>query len=243
VAATLAGAAIVALIPFGPRYLERQLTAGLTGWFGAYRAIWRDLARWSLLGVVSTEMTANAHAYLVTLIAGPEAFALLAVGALFLRPVSLFLTALPDLERASMAKGIVGGDIAAAFRSVKAFRLASALAWVATLGASAAVMVWYPDFIPRHYDASDVILVVALWAAIMVVRIVRTPDGVLLQAAAEFKSLAKTSVASGIVSALLTLALLLAFGPIASLAGILAGDIVMAARIRVLIRDWRRRHG
>ena len=51
-----------------------------------YAPIFRDLTRWSLLGVVFTEVTVNAHAYLVTFIAGPGAFALLALGMLLMRP-------------------------------------------------------------------------------------------------------------------------------------------------------------
>lgn len=244
VAGVLAGAALVALLPFGTAYLHRQFTAGFTGWVGAYRAIWRDLARWSLLGVVTTEMTANAHAYIVTLIAGPEAFALLAAGALFLRPVSLFLSALPDLERASMAKGIVNGDLGAATRSATRFRIVTALVWVATIALTSIVLNYFPDLLPqRHYDPYDVAIVITIWASIMAVRIIRTPDGVLLQAAAEFRPLAMASVASGVVSLVLTLVLLFLFGPIASLLGILVGDIVMAVRVRLLLHEWVRRHG
>jgi putative peptidoglycan lipid II flippase len=72
---------------------------------------------------------------------------------------------------------------------------------------------------------------------------VRTPDSVLLQAAGEFQALARTTYLSSAVSVLSTLGLLLAFGPIASLAGILAGDLVMTAQILSLARRWRRRHG
>jgi hypothetical protein len=65
----------------------------------------------------------------------------------------------------------------------------------------------------------------------------------LLQAAGEFRALARTTYLSSAVSVLATLALLLAFGPIVSLAGILAGDIVMTAQIHRAVRRWRRGHG
>jgi putative peptidoglycan lipid II flippase len=77
----------------------------------------------------------------------------------------------------------------------------------------------------------------------MAVRLVRTPDSVLLQAAGEFRALARTTYLSSAVSVLLTFALLLGFGPIVSLFGILAGDTVMAAQIRLAARRWRRGHG
>jgi hypothetical protein len=102
-----------------------------------------DITRWSLLGVMLTEMTANAHAYLVTLVAGPAGFALLAIGALLMRPVSLVLTALPDMERPVMARAIVAGDLNRAFRSVKEFRTAAGAVWLAdafALGRAVAVV-------------------------------------------------------------------------------------------------------
>jgi O-antigen/teichoic acid export membrane protein len=243
IAALLAGAASCALIPFGRAHLQRQFTAGVTGWLKPYRSTFRDLARWSLLGVVSTEMTVNAHAYLVTLIAGPQAFALLAVGALFLRPVSLFLTALPEMERPAMARGLVNGDHAAAFHAVKTFRWATASVWIVTLALTAAILFWFPELVLKgRYAVGDVAVVGALWAAIMAVRIFRTPDSVFLQAATEFRPLALASVVSAGASLVLTLATLLIWGPIASLIGILAGEIVLMVRIRILIHRWKRRH-
>ena len=70
----------------------------VAGTLAAYGPIWRDLTQWALLGVVTTELSANAHAYLVTLFNGPKSFALIAAGSLFMRPVSLCLTALPDRD-------------------------------------------------------------------------------------------------------------------------------------------------
>ena len=68
--------------------------------------IWQEFARWAVFGVVLTEFTANAHAYLVTFISGPKAFAVLALGSLLMRPASLVLSALPDIERPRMARKI-----------------------------------------------------------------------------------------------------------------------------------------
>lgn len=243
IAITLAVAVVAAILPFGREYLTRQFTSGMFGWAKEYAVFWRDTSRWSLLGVVSTEITANAHAYLVTLIFGSHAFALLAAGALFMRPVSLVLTALPEMERPAMARGIIAGDRKAAFRPVKIFRLIIAGAWALTMLATAAVLIWFPSLVLKsHYPVADVAVVVALWAAIMLVRVVRTPDGVFLQAATEFRALAWASVGSAVVSLILTLALLILWGPMASLAGILAGEIVMMIRIRMLIADWKGRH-
>ncbi|MGQ0741129.1 MAG: hypothetical protein ACT4OG_02360 [Alphaproteobacteria bacterium] len=234
----------VAQLVFGANYLRRLLASVRTGSLRAYGSIWRDLTRWSLLGVVLTEITANAHAYLVTFISGPGAFALLAIGSLLMRPVSLCLTALPDLERPLMARSIADSNIVLARRNVAEFTAATALVWLATAALAFAAIFFFPEFVLKAgYDANEVLIVVAFWAVIMAVRTFRTPESVFLQSAGEFRALAGASAASSAVSFALTLGLLFAFGPVASLAGILAGDAVMAAKIFSLSRAWRARRG
>ena len=78
---------------------------------------------------------------------------------------------------------------------------------------------------------------------IMAVRAWRTPPAVLLQAAGEFKELASIGTVSAAVSVAATLALLLALGPIASLGGILMGELVILFRVRQMARDWWQAHG
>ena len=70
---------MAALAPFGLSFLRTQL-ASLKGNPRRYWPVFRDLTRWSLMGVALTEVTVNAHAYLVTFISGAGSFALLALG-------------------------------------------------------------------------------------------------------------------------------------------------------------------
>jgi O-antigen/teichoic acid export membrane protein len=234
----------LSLVAFGPDFLGRLIWPGKAGSLMAYGDIWRDLTRWSLLGVMLTEITTNAHAYLVTLVAGPAGFALLAIGALLMRPVSLVLTALPDMERPVMARAIVAGDLNRAFRCVKEFRTAAGAVWLATLLLSGALLLWFPQLIlKKGYDETQAVIVVAIWAAIQAVRTVRTPDSVLLQAAREYRPLATVGLWSSIVSLTATLVLLLAAGPVASLGGILIGELVLAWSISLLATKWKLRHG
>jgi O-antigen/teichoic acid export membrane protein len=240
-ALVLAISAAAGLAVFGRAFLVQQIRAVAQGTLAAYRPIWRDLTQWALLGVVTTELSANAHAYLVTLLSGPKSFALIAAGSLFMRPVSLCLTALPDRERPLLVRTLMAGDHAAADRQVREFRGAAAAIWLLTLALSAAALAWFPSLILKpDYDRGQVVVVVILWAAIMAVRSLRTPEAVLLQAAREFKPLASASVWASVVSLGLTAGLLLAFGPVASLLGILAGDAVMTERIFALVRRWKR---
>jgi O-antigen/teichoic acid export membrane protein len=243
VALALAASAIAGTGWFGTDYLRRQFIAVRTVSLKRYAATWRGVTRWSLLGVVLTEATANAHAYVVTFLAGSQSFALLAVGALFLRPVSLCLSALCDVERPFMALSIAGGETAKAERCMREFRAMGAAIWVGTVLLCACVLGWFPEALSKqNYRPGDVAAVVALWAAIMAMRLLRTPESVLLQAAGEFRVLARTTYLSSAVSVGLTLGLLLTFGAVASLAGILAGDAVMTVQVLLAARRWRRGH-
>lgn len=242
-AAVLAAGALLSFSALRRNYLVRQFVPGGEGSLLAYAVSWRELARWAALGVVLTEFTANAHAYIVTFVAGPKAFALLALGSLVMRPASLVLSALPDIERPRMALKIGAGDIKGAFRDVKEFRTAAAAIWLATLLLASALLIWFPHLLlKKGYDETQVMAVIAVWGAILAVRMLRTPESVFLQAAGEFKTLAGASLWASLVSVVMTLGLLVAAGPIAALGGILAGDLVMTANIFALTRRWKRRH-
>jgi hypothetical protein len=242
VALAMVAGAVLALAPFGLSFLATMVRSVRVGSVRAYRSVWQSLTRWSVLGVVTTEMTINAHAYLVTFIRGPGAFALLAVGALFMRPFSLIATALPDQERPAMAQNIANGDPDRAMRIAREYLFIMVAVWIATIALAWTVLDVFPGFVVKKgFDVASVSTVVVLWALITAARGLRAPDAVLLQAAREFKSLASASVKSSVVALLSTLALLLLMGPVASLAGILFGDLVMLAMVFSSVRAWRSR--
>ncbi|HEX3810251.1 MAG TPA: hypothetical protein VHW02_11205 [Rhizomicrobium sp.] len=242
-ALAMLASSLVAFASFGWGYIALQARAIRDGSLKRYLSVWKEVTRWSFLGVVSTELTVNAHAYLVTFFSGPKAFALIAVGSLFMRPVSLAMTALPDVERPIMARDVANGKIAHALRTVKEFRTASTAIWLGTLALAAVVWIWFPHLILKpEYDAHQVLIVIVLWAGTMLARSLRTPDSVLLQAAGEWRALAAPSVRSSLVSLAATAALLFAFGPVASLGGILLGDLVMSGSIFIIARKWKRDH-
>ena len=202
------------------------------------------MTRWSLLGVVLTELTANAHAYFVTFLCGPKTFGLLALGALFMRPASLVLGALPDIDQPVMTRRIAQHDVNGAFRVVKEFRTAAVAVLAATIALSAALLTWFPQlFAKKGYDETDVVIVLVLWIAITAIRAIRTPQAVFLQATGSYSTLARISAWSCAASLSVTVALLFAFGPIASLGGVLAGEVVILIAIFPMVRAWRRQHG
>jgi len=233
--------AIFSLIPFGRRYFSVLNRALASGSLRGYRRIWRDLTRWTVLGVVTSEMTMNAHAYLVTFIRGPQAFALIAVGALFMRPFALVLTALPDREAPAMARTIAAGNIARALKHAKEYLAVVAALWFANQVLAGSVLIWFPSLVIKPaYGASSVISVVAIWALISAVRGARAPEIMLLYAAREFRALANASVVSSVVALTLTAVLLLVAGPIVSLFGIFGGDVAMWLAVKAGVRTWRK---
>jgi hypothetical protein len=63
-----------------------------------------------------------------------------------------------------------------------------------------------------------------------------------MQAAGEFKALVGIGVTTSVISVILTLGLLLTLGPIASLCGILAGEIVIVLKLNRMTTQWKARH-
>ncbi len=239
----LMSSALLGLLPFGWQFLRLQFLPLEKNAFAAYAPIWRDITRWSLLGVALSEITANAHAYVVTFFAGAQAFAVLAAGALLMRPLMLVMTALPDRERPVMGRALAAGDFESAFTTVREFRIASAVAWLGTVLLSVSILVWFPQLIVRTgFDHREIEAFVAIWALIVAVRAARTADATFLQAACEFNGLARAGLPAGIASLVMTLVLLLTLGPVASLGGILAGELVTTVNIFALMRKWKRDH-
>jgi O-antigen/teichoic acid export membrane protein len=241
-------ASVLSFLPFGKAFVLEQLGAIRGGRLKSYLPIFRELTGWSVLGVVLTEATLNAHAYLVTLIAGPGAFALPALGMLLMRPASLVQSSLPDLERPAMMRAIAAGNERKLARILRQFQWGLLAALAATVALALAIIIFRPHLLLVYYRPHDVLIVLGFAALIMAARSLRTPPAVLLQAAGEFKLLARISFWSALVSVGSTLALLLAFGPSISMGGILLGDIVILVAVwtvtgRMKLSDGRLIHG
>ncbi len=235
-------AALAALLPFGLGLLPRPRSRPCAGSPRRYWPIFRDLTRWSLMGVVLTEVTVNAHAYLVTFISGAGSFALLALGMLLMRPASLMQSALPDLERPAMTRAIAAGDMAALSRIQRHFTWGLVAAWLVNVLLCAALLAFFPLLVlKKGYALHDVILVAILSSVIMAIRAWRTPLAVLLQAAGAVQGTGGHRHRSPARSpSSPPWRCCWPSGPIASLGGILLGELVILARV---IADGARLEG
>ena len=239
-ALALVAASLIAMVPFGREFLVRMAGAFRLPQLAAYRPMWRDVTRWAMLGVVLTELAANCHAYVVTFVSGPGAFGLLALGALFMRPASLVLGALPDIDQPVMAQKIAAGDLKRAFGVVNEFRTAAGAVLAGTVILALILVFWFPHLLLKHYAVDDVLVVLAFWIAITLLRVVRTPESVFIMATGGYDKLPLISGISSAVALVLTVVLLVTCGPLWSLGGVLAGEVVMVAMLFPLTNAWRR---
>lgn len=240
IGAMLVAASIVGLLPFGFAYLRRHLIMQPTSALRAYRPVWREQSAWTLVGVLSTEATSNAHSYIVTLLAGPTAFAPVAVGMLFFRPVNVCITALTQLERPRMTRAVARGDHDAAIKSERIFMGALLFLWAGTCVLAAVVLFVFPQLILKPtLDWELVAIAVGLCALLSLVQCVQTPMSVMTQARKAFRPLANQSLRSCGVGIVAVTLLTLAVAPIFSIAGVVLSQLVMMLGIWQLDRKWR----
>lgn len=239
--ALLLASTALAMLPFGFGYLGEQFFRNPLRGLGDYGAVWRQHARWSLMGVITTEATANAHVYLVTFVFGPGAYAPLAASALLIRPVQVAMNALSEFERAQMARQIGERRFDLAKSSVRFFRGVLLAIWGVTGIVLIAVLALAPRLVfPPQYDMAMLVAGSALWMAVALVRLLRTPESVLLQAGGAFRPLASASVLSAVASVIAVALLMAMCGALWSIAGILLGEFLFAWRIWQQASRWRK---
>jgi O-antigen/teichoic acid export membrane protein len=152
-------------------------------------------------------------------------------------------SALPDVERPAMSRAMAAADMTALARIQRHFSWGLVAALAVNVLACVALLAFFPLLVlKKGYGLNEVIVVASLSAIIMAVRTWRTPLAVLLQAAGQFKELAGIGTSSGAVSVGATLALLLTLGPIASLAGILLGELVILFYVHRMAKGWWSAH-
>lgn len=241
-AALLAIAALLALLVFGRSYLRLQFAPFPHHFISRYRDIWKQHSGWSILGVLTTEATMNAHAYIVTFFAGPTAFAVLAASSLLTRPVSVVTSALGEYERAQMATQIARREAIGLVRSLWRFRLVLIAAWLATAMVLAVVLLVVPHLVfPSKYPLATLIAGSVMWMIVALVRVMRAPESAMMQGAGEFRPLAYASVYSAIFSVAGVAFALSVADPVWSILGVMAGELVYCICLWPKARAWRRR--
>lgn len=200
--------------------------------------VWSRYSSWSLLGVIATEVTANAHSYIVTLALGPAAFGPIAASAVLIRPGMVALNALSEFERARMARLLADGRRAAMARARLLFRTVAAILWGGT-----AVLTWlvlqfaFDRVFPGSYSVPALVTGAWLWVAVLLIRALYLPEAVEMQASGDFAALAWPKIWTAPLSVVTVALLLLLAEPVWSLAGIAVSEAFAAL---LLLRAHRR---
>ncbi|RQW45482.1 hypothetical protein [Novosphingobium sp. LASN5T] len=220
-------ATVAGIGALGRPYASALLIAPTPAVLRGYRRVWREHSSWSLAGVVSTEATVNCHAYLVTAICGPAAFAPIAATQLLIRPITVATNALMEFERAQMARQLGEGVVDSAAHALRLFRMVLAGVCLLVGLAVLALFLFAPRLLfPAHYAMPVLVTGAASWLTVAFIRAIRTPESALLQAAGAFRPLAMASIYSAAFS-IATVATVLVFAqPIWSVAGVLGGELV-----------------
>lgn len=210
----------------------------------SYRPVWKQQGGWALTGVITTEMAANAPSYMVVALAGPAAFAPLAIGALFLRPLGVCITALTQIERPRMARDVAMGQGAGAIRSGWHFSAVLLFAWVITALAAGFIFWRFPALIQKaDVDYAMIGIAITLYAALALLQALMTPWSVLLQAADHFRMLAFASIHACFITVTGVLILLFLMPPVWTLLAVIAGQALMAVGIGRATFRWMRAEG
>lgn len=197
-----------------------------------FAGTWRRYSRWSLIGVVATEATANAHSYIVTIFLGPQAFVPIAASSVLLRPCTVSLNALSELERARIANDLAHDRADLLAGRVRFFRAVAVAIWIATVIAIILVLAFLPGLIFNPgYDRKEIALGAALWAAVLLLRVLYIPEAVALQAYGAFGALAYPKIWAAPVSIGAVVLLLWLATPVWSLLGIALGELLAAILI------------
>lgn len=216
--------AFVPLLQFGRPGL---VPSRFAGWSAArsYGPVWRRDARWSLVGVVSTEATVNSHSYIVTALLGPAAYAPIAATVLFIRPVTVAVNALVEFERARAAHRIARGEFEAIAQARLHLRLLLLAVWIGTGVLAALVIAFAPEqYMVGKFGLNTVVIGSALWMGVALARLLHAPEGVILVAAGRFRQLAWISGWTAGVSVVTVLGFVFFQPPILSITGIILGE-------------------
>jgi O-antigen/teichoic acid export membrane protein len=229
--------ALIGIMALGKSVLCTQVKSFVHGSFSIFKQGFVEKGKHSLLGVITTEATANAHSYIVVIFFGPAAFAPLAAGLLLFRPVPILISTLTQLERPKIAQRLKAGLFKQALKIVTQFRLIILVSWFFNAVLALIVIMFFADLILKdNYDFNTVLFAVGLWAAITGFRCLRGPDSALLQANGDFKPLSLVTLKSAGLTLPLVFILTYLFGPKWSLFGILVGELIAVTLTMQLAR-------
>jgi len=203
--------------------------------FSSFAKMWPDI-RWSLIATVANTLLGQSQMALVTILAGPAAYAPLAAGFVLMSPIRIMSIAVLNIMRPDLSRSTARGD----------HRSASAI-FIKTAATLAAVYFSYGLALWLGWSIAEPLLYAKRFSTqpmgeIVILAWMLTSIGnatTLLQASAlarsRFREAAWPTLAGGVLTVVLVPACLLAFGPALSTSGAIIGEIATVALL------WTRR--
>ncbi len=183
----------------------------------------------ALFGVLTAELTANSHQYLIVLLQGAAAFAPVAAAGLFLRPMTLVQSSLAQIERPRLARAAAAADGATLRALWRSFIWLNLLAFVLNLLVLLLLLWLAPTWLwPEQSSWSSFIACVGFIAAAALLRSIRSPACTLLQAVDQFHYLARVTWRASLVTLPLVLLGLYCGGLWGALFAMLLGECAVA---------------
>lgn len=225
IAVVLLLASFIALQPFARGILD--LLKVPADW-QTTKSGFRQQGKPALFGVLTVEATANFHSYLVVLLSGAAAFAPIAAAMLFFRPLAVVLGSLQQSERPLLVRALTSNNFTKVRQLLRFMRRAAVGAFALNLLAILLVYQFTPHWLwPDPSSRSAFSYAMALWSLIALLRSLRLPVSSQLQALDQFAPLARATYVSALCTVPLVLLGWWLAGPVASLLGVLAGELVL----------------
>ncbi len=226
---------VISLLPFYHEIFPLFVKGVIKGRVAFFVNGFRTKGRHTLVGVVTTEMTANVHAYVVTFLLGPAAFAPLAATLLVFRPIPMTILSLTQSERPRLARFLVENANDDLLHTLETFRkLVFSVLVLNILIAICTVLFFNSFFADKGYSNSQIVFPLILWGVIMSFRCIRGPESAFLQAAGLFKDLSHVTLWTSLLSIPVVIALTIMFGATESLLGVLVAECAAAFFTRLI---------
>ena len=194
-----------------------------------YRDAFNQHGRWALVGVVTTEIMANLHVYVLTLYLGPTYFAPVATLSLFFRLIPILMQSITQYERPVLAKFYYAGDFHLMRSNVQSIHFLLLGAVVLNTLAVAVIIKLNPILIGGgQYSPSLLWPILVLLSLGQLVRSLRTGSSAALQGAGKYKLLALVTVMSAPVTLILSALVLVFMSEVINgiLFSVLIGEVV-----------------
>ncbi|GAA0340133.1 hypothetical protein GCM10009092_00810 [Bowmanella denitrificans] len=187
----------------------------------------RNQGKAALVGALSLEATANGHSYIISLLAGPAAFAPIAAATLLYRPVLVVQGALAMYERPRLASLLNASPATLSGLAARQLARWSLLSWAGNT-LLVALLLYFPEHGLWSADEQHTMLTLCLlWGCIMFLRSIRQAPATVAQASDNFALLAKACATAALVTLPVAALLVWQVSAVASLFALLAGELVI----------------